>query len=53
MENCKPAHVPIVKGIKLSEGMSAKTPEEKEKNEQCSILIRIRLFNVCHAIYKT
>ena len=31
MENCKPAHVPIVKGIKLSEEMSAKTPEEKEK----------------------
>ena len=59
MENYKPAHVPIVKGIKLSEEMSAKTPEEEEKMSNISYssalgsLMYAMLFtrpDLCHAV---
>ena len=31
MENCKPVNVPLIKGMKLSEELFPKTPEEKER----------------------
>ena len=51
MEICKPVKVPILRGTKLSEEMCAKTPEEKEKNEQYSLFICFGFSDVCYVIH--
>jgi hypothetical protein len=59
MDKCKHAHVPIIKGTKLSEEMCAKTPEEKKfmsdipYSSALGSLMYAMLFtrpDLCHAV---